>query len=382
MYTVKDLNKVILASAISSFGASLTWTGLPVFVYNSTGNSDDFSTLFMTSTLAGALFTIIGGQLADRVNRKFVTMICSLISAISVFSLYFFIDSKGSQAYLIVAMISSLVAALQVSSLSAWHSDIMDSLPECNGVLIAKKNAIMMTAKLLGMGLGPILYTYLGKRALIIDSGTVLFEVGILLFVANYQKIKVSGKKLGRLLWDAKKVNLLFISTLSGLLSLPIINMGLKVLGDLHEASAEQISTFWLIGAIGSLCSNTIMSRGYFKNISSQKQMIIGSFLMGMSYLTMGMSSSAGLFIICFSMHTLGNPIFNNVIGRNIIQTVSSEERGRFLSLTYSFQDFSILGVLLLIKNDVLNPLVFFQAALLIVFIRGIFVFLFMKEEK
>ena len=370
MYKNSDLHKVIIASAVSSFGASLTWTGLPVFVYNSTGNSDDFSTLFITSTLAGALFTLIGGQLADRFNRKIITLVCSFLSALSVLSLLFFIDTKGSQAYFYVTMISSLVGSMQISSLSAWHGDIMDALPENNGILIAKKNTLMMSAKLLGMGAGPILYTALGKTALILDSATVLMEVGILLFVVNHQLKRGAKKTQKSVKWNMEKIHVITLASLSALLSLPIINIGLQILGDSFKASSTQISLFWLTGALGSLTSNTLMSRGIFKNFSEFQQMSVGTLLMGLSYVLMGQSSSSSVFIACFALHTLGNPIFNNVIGKKSIDVVSNAERGRFLSILYSAQDFGILAVLMLLRLSDMKPQFFYLLAIGILVVR------------
>ena len=75
--------------AISQMGSQLSMIAMLFWIKHATESPALMGGMTMTSGLVGVLLSPVGGAFADRYSRRFIIIICDLISGLAVFSLSF-----------------------------------------------------------------------------------------------------------------------------------------------------------------------------------------------------------------------------------------------------------------------------------------------------
>lgn len=366
-YSIKDHRRMIMSSAVNSFGAALTWTGLPMYMATLTGNPHDAGVLFASSSIAGIGLTFIAGNFADRFSRKKIAIVTGVFSGLALLALLIALRSHAFQWFYFVASASAAFDVFGNAARSAWFSHINERIGSRLETSLGKKASLQMLAKLCGMGLGPILYVNFGGPVLIFDALTSFAEVALLLRVTDLRDYLHRGDtgKWGDLLQGElshlrsnPQLRMLLLNTaLSGLLSFPVIYAGILVLQTTFSASPNFVSVWWLMGAIGSLIANTLLSKGLLERTRHGVVLAAVTVSMLIGCLVMSQAPSATVFVSAFLLFTLGNPIVNTLLNAAIFRSASRGYQGRINALAdMAFDGASMIGLALLTVATLKGP--------------------------
>jgi predicted MFS family arabinose efflux permease len=186
----------------------------------------------MTTGLAGLLFSPIGGAFADRYSRRFIIIICDLISGLAVFSLSFWMllrpAAKGETLGWIfaVTIVLSVVKSFFTPAITASIADLVPEkkVESANSML----QASAQISFLLGKGIGGLLFQTLGAPLLlIIDGITYLFSAFNKCYIRIPQPLtEKSGDWRARATYLKQEIfeGLKYIKTNTGLAQLVLID--------------------------------------------------------------------------------------------------------------------------------------------------------------
>ncbi|MGZ3721386.1 MAG: MFS transporter [Bdellovibrionales bacterium] len=351
MFKLRNLSRLSMAQSINTVGTALTFTGLPVFLAQVTGNVRNSSLLFMLEALAGIVMSLIGGHLVDRVSKKNVAMVCNILSGILILFLFFSFDIKHTEVIYAVGMLTSLVNAMAAVATNSWFR--IEAKKSDLRVEIGRRGLWLSGAKILGMSLGPITFSYWHQFALLADGLSYFSAAGILFYV-NCQAVTGSAEPqsrlgIGSLVTSLLKKNIPFLisaSLLSGLMSVPFINLSIVVLQNRFHVDASWVSMLWLLGSGTSILSNLCIARGLTKYFSSRSLTLAVSFLLGFGILMMSFAIHPLMFVIAYATFPIANSIIGNLITSNLASRMPSAEMGRLTALEYTLIDLaSLFGI-------------------------------------
>ncbi len=263
-----EARKFLWIALISTFGFSMTWTGLPVWLAQQSGNQSRLGDLFLISSLTTLLFVLIGGQLTDRFSKKKITIWAELSSA-ALLLLVLAASGQGQAGHPVLLLVLFFyfgVRAVGSNAESVWFL----STPADSGVAISATNRqlVLAAAKVLGMSSGPFLFQTLGNAALLLNVAT--FVVTSLLFVGiqDHKAVETASnpepsfRDILKCFKEtpASRALLMFVT---GLLGVPMVNFNLNRL--LADAPVDTASFFWgampIIGLLGGFFSKWLLTR-------------------------------------------------------------------------------------------------------------------------
>jgi MFS family permease len=146
-----------------------------------TGSGSLMGVLMMLSTLPAVLLGPLGGTLADRYSRKFIIVLCDVLSGIAVLVLTgLFLTQPDSTSLLIwcLLLVATCVGIVQAFFRPAILAAIPDLVPRPK---ISAANSLnqfsYQFSSILGQGTGGVVYSFLGAPILfLIDGLTFLFS--------------------------------------------------------------------------------------------------------------------------------------------------------------------------------------------------------------
>lgn len=247
---------------------------------------------------------------------------------------------------------TSLIGAFGGSAMSVWFAETARHHEENLDRGVGRRNSYTMVAKLLGMSLGPVLYSQLGLFGLLADAGCALSVFFCLTKVASPAFGAGSGEELPlRKMFAAIDFTpevraLLALAFLGGATSFPLINAGLYTLREVFSASEFYISAFWLTGAVGSLIANSIMAYGWTERFASGRVFTAAMIISLLGISLMSVSAGPVSLVLSFGLVTLANPVMNNLSFTRLILRARDVERGRLVALASTLTDLSVLILL------------------------------------
>lgn len=144
--------RLITAYFISTIGGWLYKLALPLLVYKMTCSAADMAGTFALTFLPFLIFSLFGGVIADRFQRKQVLIICDLLSCfflvmITIVGEYF----KSMPLLYIFVFLASSVAPIQHPSFQSFIPDIIDDkeLAKANSLVSSSENFISIFAPIL-----------------------------------------------------------------------------------------------------------------------------------------------------------------------------------------------------------------------------------------
>ncbi len=363
----KTSKPLLVTYFINTLGSALTWTGLPIYLAQQSGDIKRTSEFFLISTAASLSMLLVGGIISDRVSVKSAAVTLNCVSALIMCAVtiaakhhHWLGVSIGMFALFMVSAILEIVENCWFLGLT--RSDGMDSA-------VGSRQSWKAFAKILGFTAGPVFFSALGEKALIIDA----LSFGIVALIQSRISPVIQKPSLGNtppivnVLEGALAIVRLERSSfliagglLCGMLSFPLVNAFLTKLIELSGGSENWVSLFWLIGGLGFT-----LSGAFFKKVGSQFQNQTRLFaalgiLQVLAASTL-LAASPVLVLLGFSLMTLVNPVFSMLLNTNVFLLAPNDMKGRFNALSEILFE---LGVVAGLLANVVVPL--FLAAIIL----------------
>jgi len=379
MKHTKIVNLLVALSTINSFGSALTWTGLPILAFYLTGSPLFTSFLFITSSIARIVTTFFGGYYVDKYKKITIMIIC-IVGSIFTFS-FLYLAIKQELFYLLVPLmvLNGLFGSANALAQNIW----MNKLIEGDNLVkhISARNSWFLSAKTLGFGLGPVFFKLFMANALLFDLATYVISLGIVLFIQKYYvkdetidaisdrnptKILNQLKESFVSVWKSKTLSeLSILETINGMITPIIISVSVFVLDLRYDASTAVFSGFWIIGGIGSILANMLLSKVDVYKWSKLQLLITSNALIVGGLIMMTVSPVPIYYLIGFSLFTFGTPIINNLLRAEIFIKAPKHMKAKYKSITIALSDISKLifipiSYLIIDKFGVVSFLVIF----------------------
>ena len=176
----RDFRLLFLAMVVSFAGDWFLFVALAGLVFSLTHSPAFVAAQFATMTVPFALFTFVGGPLADRLNRQVLMVIADVLRAL--LALGFLLVDRPSELWIVftlTAMIAALQAIFEPASLAAIPNLVdREDLAPAN-VLAAATWGTMLTV---GSALGGLVVTAFGREAAYLaDAGSFLLSAALIL---------------------------------------------------------------------------------------------------------------------------------------------------------------------------------------------------------
>ena len=147
----------------------------------------------MSSMAAGALFTLIGGSLADAFRRKSFVIAALCVDVCLTLLLAFFGSKDSVLLFYMVSFSSALVGAMSGSALNVWIKDILSSTTDSLSRSLAARGMWNILSKAAGFAMGPLVYSALEFDALFIDAAFSAIPAIALAFALDLKQRRIGG---------------------------------------------------------------------------------------------------------------------------------------------------------------------------------------------
>lgn len=344
-------NRLITISTIDILGTALTWTGLPVFMFNLTHSYMYTVSLYATGTISGILSSLYSGYLVDRYSKKTLMLNSLQVNFILIIILYFSILKGFYWMVFPVMIISQCLGAVSLVSQDIWFNSIINK--ENLTKEISRKNSWIMTAKTIGFTTGPLVFGILGIYAILFDALT--FGVSaLLLSKINYTSIQSKQssslqsilKAFIRVISHQYLRTLWIVSIFDGIITPTILSLSTYILKEQYNATDEIISGFWLVGGIASVFSNVFLLKSKILQYRKVYLILISIIFITGGLIIMSSAQTWVIYLLGFLFLTLGNPLVFNLLRTEVFLSAPIEMKGKITTLMNSSGDFASLAAL------------------------------------
>jgi hypothetical protein len=270
-----DFRKLFVAGLTSSSGGAVTGVCILWIVFTATGSPVDVGLVGTSELLAGVIFSLIGGALVDRYDRRNLMVVSDLVRAATVGAMALYLELRGFD--LVVILVGAFLVGCFTTIFNPAQQTVIPAVvgPElvadANGLVRSTQAATMLA----GASVGGLL---------IVTVGPV---VGLAYNAATF----------------------LVSATLLAALNLSAAARHPERAGPDHSFLADVAEGFrWLRGAVGLL--QLTISAGFFNFFST----IIGAFLV--VYATLALHGSGVLFGILLAAQLGAQGVGSLAVGR------------------------------------------------------------------
>lgn len=310
------------------------------------------SILFFSQTGVGLIFTAIGGHFSDRWNKKQIVLVCTVLEILMLLGFYATASLASPMALAFVGVGTALTSAFSGSAMQVWFAHAAQTHEKSLERGVGRRNSYLMLAKVFGMSLGPIIYSQLKVEGLLVDCLFSVLMLGFLIFSSapndqvEQDTESFTWKQTFNLNLNSQIKAGLVLTALGASTSLPIINAGLYTLRESFRTTEIYFSAFWLVGALGSLLGNTLMSRGLGEKWSRQGLYASCVLICSIGLILMSISPTAEMMVGSFGIVTATNSIMTNLAFSRIFTLSTPSTKGRLVALNDIVADGSILILL------------------------------------
>lgn len=150
----RNITLLIIGRTISLFGASIYLISLPLYILKLTNNLAQSGLFFSLATIPSIIITPFLGVVIEKINRKFLMIICDLSVSFIYFCLYLLtITGKSHMLVLLIAsmIINVISKAFEISSKVLFTElNSTDSIEKFNGIKSTCDNASSLIAPAIG----------------------------------------------------------------------------------------------------------------------------------------------------------------------------------------------------------------------------------------
>lgn len=175
----KDFTLVVIGQIISLFGNSILRFAVPLYLLNETGSAALFGLVSACSFLPMIVLSLLGGVLADRVNKKDIMVLLDFSTAVLILAFSLFLGHLPMVPLFIVTLM--LLYGIQ----GTYQPAVQASIPSLvSGTNLLTGNAVInqinALANLLGPVIGGVLFGVWGLKIILYVS-IICFAVSAIL---------------------------------------------------------------------------------------------------------------------------------------------------------------------------------------------------------
>lgn len=373
------------ASVTDNLGAALTWTGLPLYVATITGDARQLAWLFTAQTLAGLIMSFFAGNLTDSFSATTLIVSCSVCVAVFLVVVFLLFGKDDIWPFYALGILNAVATAIASNALRVWLGSLIPA--DDLATWLGKRGVWLSGSKLAGTAFGPILFSALGKNALLISAVLVLLG-GFLYFAAvrgsstRAPRINNPDSRVRQLVagWSEVRASpvlarMLFVQASVALLGIPLTALLLELLYQIVEGDSPYFSAFWAIGFGGSILANTVLALGFSRRLAPKGVLLAGFTIAAISMVVMVLSNVPVLFLGLFLIVVFSRTVLGITVFATIFPSISKANRGRVIGVNDFVADgLALIGLILLstISPEFLVPFALaYLALLLVVFLAG-----------
>lgn len=359
LFVNKNVVLICLGSFISSIGDNLYNIGLTLSLYALSGSVFAVAGMWLIRALIRIPGQFFSGIIADKFNRKKVSVLINLLSGIICFMFVFVNNENMFLAYIIIFL-------LQATS-DVDNAASMAMIPE-----IVEKEALTSVNSLFSLigtitlfispALAGIIYMKYGVLTLYVLNSVSFILGGALFSMIKYSPSNKSNQKKEHKFTLFKFAKEGFEVTITNKLICTIIAsmMIFAILGRFYEiykvVIADRILYIGSVGivyfsyamALGSLIAPLLIKFLKHKACSDSKSLMLVSLLTGLGFMLFGVSSN--VLIACFAVLIIG--LFQTGMSVYINSIIQREVENQYLGRVFSLYKIAtmlsaIIGILL-----------------------------------
>lgn len=201
----KDFTLVVIGQIISLFGNAILRFALPLYLLRETGSPSLFGAVTACSFIPMIIFSLFGGVLADRVNKRNIMVILDFGTA-AIIAVFYLIHGILP---IVPIMIVCLMLLYSISG--AYQPAVQASIPALlENEQIMRGNAVInmvnTLASLLGPIIGGILFGAWGLVPILLVSTACFLSSAVMeIFIHIPFKKRKSEKSMASIVWDDLK---------------------------------------------------------------------------------------------------------------------------------------------------------------------------------
>jgi MFS family permease len=351
---------LLAATTCEQLGSAATWSGLPIYVARFTGDARQVGGLFLVESIAGILMMFGSGYLADAFSKKRVVCGAALASAASLFILFCFLRPGRIWLFYVVGIAVAMSSSVASSSLQVWVASLVPK-----GTLVAwtgRRGIFLSSAKLGGTFIGPLIFGWLGRGALVLDIATLitaccLYGVAVDINLRSADSnlhsglrgvMRSIGEGVAIASGDPTLRRLLLLTAVGGLIGMPITAAALTLLIGHFHATDASISGFWLVGFFASVGANSLLGLGIISRLNARPILLCGYLFLGFGICLAAASTQSSLFIAIFPLIVVPRVMMNVTIFGRLFEHSSDSVKGRIIALSDLMLDSgTLLGLLI-----------------------------------
>ncbi|WP_374717461.1 MFS transporter [Neobacillus sp.] len=280
-------------------------------------------------------------------------MLFSLLSNFVIFSLIFLVFTLKSHIWMLFPLIllTQVFGTISLVNQNIWFSSIVEKKQLTKE--LSSRNSWVLTSKTIGFTTGPLLFQFLEQFTVLINILEIGLSCVLILSIKENRTLK-SKQQLSLDMEEFKYVtknkilrNYNFVSLIDGFITPLVINLSVFVLNDFFKVSSEIVSLYWLLGGIGSIAGNLILSKSNILERSPQFLAFYSFVFLTGGIFLMWVSKNVWLYLIGFLLFTVGNPLINTIIRSHVFNLSDSKYKGRSSAVLTFSNDIGALFILI-----------------------------------
>jgi MFS family permease len=332
----RDFRRLFVGQAISEFGTQITFVAVPFQVYDRTGSTAMVGLLALTEVIPLVVLPIVGGAIADAVERRRFLMIAQgAVAALSIaLAVNAFLPEPQVWVLFAFSFLWASAYSLYSPAFRAWPARLLT--PDLFTSALALEVVYYQSAAIAGPILAGLLIYYYGVGwAYLLDGVTYL---AVILALAGMRPSPPTAERLS-VGWSAIREGLHFLrgkQVLQGTFYIDLVAMFFGIPVALYPAfvldvlgrSVAVLGVLYAAEALGSLL--VALFSGRAKHVRRQGLVtIVACMCWGAGIIGFGFSSTLGMAVV-FLMLASASDMVSGLYRDAILKTVTPDEmRGR-----------------------------------------------------
>lgn len=344
-----EIKRLLSISFFTNLSISILWTGLPILLYTMTESLIVSSALFITASVARIVAAFISGYFIDNhSNKKIMIISLSIMMTISLFILMFLIYEWFIGLFLIM-IVYQFFGQITALSKNIWYRDLVNK--ENLVQAISKMSSYDMSSKTIGFTLGPLIFSLINEYTVLINSLLLMIVIIMVFNIHNdaIKPVKNTSSVINQYISSMRYIfnnrilfNYAVISIFIGIIGPTLLSLATYIIGERYNLT-EEVSIFWLSSGVGVVISNLFLSKVRKTFVGSNLYFILAFITYSIGIFIFTNASTYVIFIIGFTMFTLGGPLIMNVVQTNIFINTDGKIKGKIIGVIQALSDFGTL---------------------------------------
>ncbi|WP_166866624.1 MULTISPECIES: MFS transporter [unclassified Salinibacterium] len=334
------------AAFVSNTGAWVSNIAVPFVIFSITGSAWWVGLVAVASFVPGVFMGIIGGVLADRIDRRRVLIVTQSIQAVAAIGLWA-VWAAGVRDPGVLMIPVAVSGAAQGLNMPSWQAFVHDLVPRS-----ALRSAVALQSLQLNLAraLGPViagglLATLGAGAAFLINAASFVVVIGVLIVVRALHPYipPATHENAARQLWEAGSMMLrdrgiallLVLSALVGVFANPIFTFTVVLADDVFRVDALGLGLLNAALGLGAVLAAPIAS-GRISSLPLSTTVLCGLIGFGGAMVALGVTTSYGVALILLTI--AGACFLFMIVGINtsLQMLLPSRLRGRGIAIRSS----------------------------------------------